>query len=97
GPNAGDLRRGDRGTDPGAADQDAALRLSVLEGRADLDRFVRVVDPDGVGVGAEVDDLVAVCAQRLEDLLAEPDAPVVEGDGDVHVAARTRFSLILGS
>ena len=37
------------------------------------------------GVGAEVDDLVSALAQRREDLVAQEDTAVVEGDSDLHV------------
>ena len=88
-PDAGDLARGDRSADAGAADEDAALGLSVLDRGAELGRLHGVVDPHRVGVGAEVDDLVPLLAQRLEDRLAEVDSPVVERHSDFHAQDRT--------
>ena len=88
-PDPRDLARGNRRAHTGAADEDAALRLAVLDRGAELGGLVRVVDPDRVGVGAEVDDLVTLLAQRFEDLVPEMDAAMVEGNGDVHAADRT--------
>ena len=48
---------------------------------------VRVVDAHLVRVRAEIEDLVI--GQRLDDGIAEVDAAVVEGDGDLH-ATRSR-------
>src|SRR5438309_11357420 len=78
------LRRGDRRPDARAADENAALRASILQRVPDLASLVRVVDPHGVRVGAEVDDLVALVAQQLEDGIAQVHSAVVEGDGDLH-------------
>ncbi len=89
--DARDLAGRDRGADAGAADEDAAFRPSAGDRRAELGGLVGVVDPDRVGVGAEVDDRVFVQLQRLENPVAEVDAAMVEGNGDVHgwtVAAR---------
>ena len=74
---------------PGAADEDAALRLSALDRRAELGRLVGVVDPHRVGVGAEVDDLVSLLAQRLEHRLPQMDASMVERHRHFHAADRT--------
>ena len=88
-PNSRDLARGNSCTHPGAADENAALRLSVLDCGAQLGSLVRVVDPDSVGVGAEVDGLVTACMQRFEDLVAQMDASMVERHSDFHVQDRT--------
>ena len=56
GPDAVKLAGGDRGADAGAADEHAALGVAGADRLADLARLVGVVDADGVGVGAEVDD-----------------------------------------
>ena len=88
-PDADDLARGDRGAHAGTADEDAALGLSVLDRGAELGRLVGVVDPDGVRVGAEVDDLVTLLLQRFEDRLAQMDASMVERHSDFHAADRT--------
>ena len=88
-PDPGDRARGDRGADTGAADEHATLGLSVLDRRAELGSFHRVVDPHCVVVGAEVDDLVSVVAQRLEDRVPEMDASVVERHGNFHATDRT--------
>ncbi len=62
---------------------------AALDRLADLARLVRVVDADGVAVGAEVDHVVA--GERLEDRLAEVDAAMVERDGDPHSVALFRI------
>ncbi len=88
-PDTGDLARGDGGADAGAADENAALGLTILDGRAELGRLVGVVDPHRVGVGAEVYDLVPLLAERLENPVPQVDSPVVERDSDLHVQDRT--------
>src|SRR5215207_3461879 len=84
GADAGELAGGDRGADARAADEDAALRASVLNRLAELARLVRIVDPLRVRVGAEVDGLVAPLLELVEDALAQLHAAVVERDGDPH-------------
>ena len=59
GADARELAGGDRGADARAADEDPALGVAALDRLAQLARLVRVVDPLGVRVGAEVDDPVA--------------------------------------
>ena len=88
-PDPHDLARGDRRADAGAADEDAALGLSVLDGGAERGRLLRVVDAHRVGVGTEVDHLVSLLAQRLENRLPQEHAPVVERHGDLHAQDRT--------
>jgi hypothetical protein len=86
GANAGDLARGNRRAHTRAADEDAALRAPVPDGRAELGRLVGVVDPHCVGVRPEIDDGVPVRIECLEDLVAQMDSAVVEGDCDLHNA-----------
>ena len=88
----GQLAGGDRRADAGAADEHGALGLAALDRLADLARLVGVVDPDRVGVGAEVDHLVP--DKRLEHRVAQVHAAVVERDGDLH---RTSTRAILPS
>ena len=56
--------------------------LPALDRLAELARLVRIVDPDRVGVGAEVDDLVP--DERLEHRVAQVHAAMVESDGELH-------------
>src|SRR5205823_1292200 len=84
GADARHLARGDRSADARSAHEHASLRAAGEDRLADLASLVGIVDPHGVGVGAEVDDLVAVRAQRLEDCIAKMDSAMIEGDGDVH-------------
>ena len=84
-----ELAGGDRGADARAADEDAPLGLAGQDRLAELARLVRVVDPDGVGVGAEVDGLVAEPVELLENPLAELHPAVVERDRDLHRDHRT--------
>ena len=79
----------------------AALGLAALDRLADLARLVRVVDRgrSAVSVPRSI-DLVAL--ERLEDGLAEVDATMVEGDGDLHApeschARRGRPLLVLNT
>ncbi len=88
-PNPGDLARGNRRADAGAADEHAALGLAVLDRGAELGGLDGIVDPHRVGVGAEVHDLVSGTAQRLEELVPEMDASVVERHGNFHATDRT--------
>src|SRR5438105_5878397 len=82
GPDPRQLGGGDRRADPGAADEHAPLCVAGEDGIPDLARLVRVVDPDGVGVHAEVEDVVAV--ERRENGLAQAYASVVERDRNLH-------------
>src|SRR5581483_837877 len=79
------LAGGDRGADAGTADQHSALGLPVEHRLPDLPRLDRVVDPNRVGVGAEVDDLMAEGRELLEHAFAELDTPMVERDRHPHV------------
>ena len=85
GADAGDLARRDRRADAGAAHEDAALGIAAGDRRAELERLVRVVDPHRVRVGAEVDDLVPAGEERLQHLLPQVHAAMIEGDRDDHV------------
>ncbi len=58
GANPGKLAGGDRSADAGAADEDSALCVAAEDRLADLPRLVRIVDPHGVRVSPEIDDLV---------------------------------------
>src|SRR6185369_17306148 len=49
--------------DTGAADEDSALGVSVLDQLSELSRLVGIVDPDGGGFDAEVERLVT---ERIE-------------------------------
>jgi hypothetical protein len=72
----------DRGSDTGAADENAAVGVAVEDGLADVPRLVRVVDPRVDGLDPEDDDLVAEIGDRLQDARPKLDAAVVEGDRD---------------
>src|SRR5204863_3513941 len=58
------------------------LGFAVENRLTELPGLVGIVDPNGIGVGAEVDDLVL--RERLEDNLTEVDSAVIEGDRDFH-------------
>ena len=62
----------------------AALRLAAEDRLAQLLGLVRVVDPVGVGVRAQVDDLVPQAVELLEQTFAQLHAAVVESDSDTH-------------
>ena len=82
--DAGELGRRDRRADARAADEDPALGPAALDRLAHLAGEVGVVDAYGVGVDAEVDDVVAGGLDRRDDRVAKLDAPVVERDRDLH-------------
>jgi hypothetical protein len=84
GADAGELAGGHGGADAGAADQHAALGLAFLDPLPELTRLVRIVDPLGRAVGAEVDHLVAERAELLQHALSQLYTAVVERDGDLH-------------
>ncbi len=88
--NTGNLAGRDRGTDAGAADEDAALRATVCNRIAELACLVRVVDARLGTVGAEIDDVVPERSQLVEDARAEHDSAVIECDGDVHLVLDRR-------
>ncbi len=83
GTGAAHLVRGELLALSGAPDHDAALGVSGddLAGDARADR--RVVDGLG-GIGAEVDDLVAVRLEQALDVLLELEPRVVGADRDPH-------------
>src|SRR5207249_1808732 len=81
----GQLAGGDRGADAGAADEDAAVRVTGEDRLADLASLVRVVHPDRVGLHAAIQHLVTQASKRLEHRLPQVDAAMVEGDDDPHV------------
>src|SRR5581483_4886368 len=76
------LARRNRRADAGTAHEHGTLRLAALDRFADLTRLVGVVDTHGVGICAEVDDVVA--GQCREDGFSEVHAAMVERDGDLH-------------
>src|SRR5579862_3994400 len=82
----------DSGADTRAADEDPALGPALLNRLTELLRLVRIVDPDRVGVGAEVDHLVT--RQRLEHGFTQVNAAMIEGDCELH---RTSTRAILPS
>ena len=86
--DAGQLAGRDRRARAGAAHEDPALGLAALDLLADLARLVGVVDANVGAVGAEIDHVVA--RESLLDRVAEVDAAVVEGDGDLHAPSLSR-------
>src|ERR671937_656068 len=78
------LRDGDRGADAGAADEDSALGIAVLERLAELASLVGVVDPDGVGLDTEIDRLVPERVELRQHRLAQAHAAMVERDCNPH-------------
>ena len=88
--DAPDLRGRDRRPNARSADEHRPIGGAVVQRLADLARFVRIVQPHGVGVGAEVDDVVAVHSENLEDDLPKVDAAMVERHGDSHQPTRVR-------
>src|SRR6266540_274057 len=82
GTDSRELAGRDRGADPGAADEHAALCLTAEDGLADLPRLLGIVDPLGSGVGAQVHDLVP--GEHLEHRVSEMDAAMVECDCHLH-------------
>src|SRR5205823_8472657 len=68
----------------GAADEDPALGVVVLQRLAELAGLVRIVDPFGIRVGAEIDRLVAERVELRENRLAQPHAAVIERDCNPH-------------
>src|SRR6266550_3552781 len=74
----------DRGAHAGAADEDPPLGFAVPDHLADLARLVRIVDPLGGRVGAEINRLVAQCLELTENTIAQGYAAVVKGDCNPH-------------
>ncbi len=73
----------DRGANPGKpADEDSALRIAAENSLADLTRLVRIVDPHGVRIRAEIDDLV--CCKGVENGVSQQDAAMVESNRNPH-------------
>ena len=66
GANATDLVGGDAGADTAAANEDAAFALTAEDSATDLFGEVGIVDSGG-GVGANVEDLMALLFQALDD------------------------------
>jgi hypothetical protein len=83
----GNLVRGDRGADAGAADEDPALAFTRAKRVPDLARLVGIVDGRLRRVRAEVDGIVAAVADDREHPLAELHSPVIERDHDSHAHA----------
>ena len=79
-----DLRGGDRGADAGTAHQDAPLCVVTANRHAHVAGGVRVVHALGVGIDAEIDDLVAGVLHGADDGIPQLHASVIEGDGDLH-------------
>ena len=88
--DASDLRSRDGRSHARPADEHGPLGGAAVQRLADLARLVRVVQPHGVGVGAEVDDVVAVHSENVENGLAKVHAAMVERDGDSHQPTRVR-------
>src|SRR5581483_617486 len=73
------------------AHEHPAVGRAREERLADLAGLVRVVDPDGRVVRAEVEHVVL--RERLHHRLAQGDATVVEGDRNPHQATRSRSAV----
>src|SRR5918992_4698687 len=97
GPDARELRRGDRGARTRPADEDCTLGQPAANRVADLLGLVRIVDHRLRPVGAEVDGLVPAADELLHDPLAELHPAVVEGDGDFHSAPLCRTAVSIRS
>ena len=82
GADPGQLAGSDRGPNAGTADEDAPLGIAAENGLADLASLVRIIDPDGVGIGTQVNH--GVPGKRLEHRLTQANAPVVECDRHLH-------------
>ena len=78
------LARRDRGTDARAADEHATIGRSCQQRLAELARLVRVVDPDGIVCGAEVDRLVTELRELLQHALPQLHAAMIERDRHLH-------------
>jgi transketolase len=90
--NSRQLAGRDRSADPGAADEHAALCVAAEDRFTELTRLVGVVDALGVGVGAEIDNVVS--GKRFENRVSEMDASVVEGDRDFHRGTVPRMARV---
>jgi hypothetical protein len=83
-PHAADLVGRHAGPDPGAADEDPPVRLSVADRIRQAAGEVRVVVGRVRAVAAEVDQLVAGIREAGEELRLELGAAVIGGEGDAH-------------
>jgi transketolase len=90
GADAGELVRRDRGADPGAADEDAALGLAGEEGLGEGPCHVGIIDARLGLVDAEIDELVARGANGAGDSRLQLDPAVVERGGHPHGRYVTR-------
>src|SRR3954451_2229832 len=79
GADPAELAGRDRGADARAADEHRARCGTVTDRLAHLARLVRIVDPDRIRIGAEIDRLVAERGERFEHGVTEMDAAMVEG------------------
>src|SRR6476646_6853946 len=85
GANTGELAGGHARTDARTANEDAALGVAGKKRLADLPGLVRIVDPYGIGVRPQVDDVVPERRELLEHALPQLDAAMVERDGHPHM------------
>jgi hypothetical protein len=83
GADTGKLVGGDDGADAAAADKDAALCFAALDGGADDEREIGVVDGVAV-VGTDVGDFVAVGAEAPRDDILQAVSAVVSSDDNLH-------------
>jgi len=90
-PDAGHLVCRDGRTDPGSADEDAAVRLAGLDGVAQPLREVGVVIGGIRAIPTKVDQLMAEIGDRQpgEQLRLEGGSGMIGGEGDAHGAKDT--------
>ena len=69
-PDSVHLGNGHRRADAGAADEDSALGVAVLDQPSQLSRLVGIVDPDCIGVDTQVERLVSERIELWEDDVA---------------------------
>jgi transketolase len=79
-----ELAGGHGGSYAGSANEDSAVGVAVLQRLAELPRLVGVVDRLGIGIGAQVDRLVAQRVELGKNRLAQPHAAVIERDCNPH-------------
>src|SRR2546423_9833233 len=82
GADPGELAGGDRGAHTRSADEHTTLGVPAEDRLAEFARLVRIVDPDGVGIGSQVHQLMP--GKRLEDGVTKTDAAVVECNRHLH-------------
>src|ERR1700730_3423209 len=82
-PHAVQLVDRDTGANTAPADQYAPFRAAVLDRRAELDRDIGIVDWLSA-VRADVDNLVAIVAQRSRQGILHLESPVVGADDNAH-------------